>query len=185
MKKLFGLLGLALTAGALMIGPVLAHEGREVGDYEIYFGWRNEPAFAGQLNGPEVYIGLHHGDEVSDPQAVLEALEIDLQAEITFGPENVTVALEPAFPYYADESLNLVADIIPTLPGDYVFRIFGTIGDVEVDETFDSADGEFSSVEPSSDIQFPAAGAADLDALLVRIAELEARLSALEAASGS
>ena len=29
------------------------HEGREVGDYVIEFGWRIEPAYAGILNGPE------------------------------------------------------------------------------------------------------------------------------------
>jgi hypothetical protein len=181
LKKLLAVFAVLVIA-ALALSPVLAHEGREAGAYEIFFGWRNEPAFAGQLNGPDLFIGLHHADDVEDPQAVLEALDIAVQAEITFGPETMTVALEPAYPYYEDGYLNLVADVIPTLPGDYIFRIFGTIGDQEIDETFDSADGEFSSVEPTADIQFPAAGAVDVAGLMMRIAELEARLEALESA---
>jgi hypothetical protein len=44
---------------ALIIGTVAAHEGREVGAYELVFGWRVEPALAGYPNGPELYISLH------------------------------------------------------------------------------------------------------------------------------
>ena len=46
-------------------------------------------------------------------------------------------------------------DLIPTQPGDYSFHLTGTIGDATIDETFDSSKGEFSTVEPITDIQFP------------------------------
>lgn len=158
---------------SLLSVTVFAHEGREVGEYELNFGWRNEPAFAGLFNGPEVYINLHHASEDAEFPA---DVEVSLQAEVMFGSETKKLMLEPAW----GETGHFIADLIPTLPGDYTFRVFGTIGDVEVDEMFSSADGEFSTVEPASDIMFPAAGAVDTAALLARIEALEARLAALE-----
>ncbi len=158
---------------SLLSVTVLAHEGREVGEYELNMGWRNEPAFVGQFNGPEVYISLHHAPEGT---AFPADVEVSLQAEVMFGSETKKLRLEPAW----GETGHFIADLIPTLPGDYTFRIFGKIGDVEVDEVFSSADGEFSTVEPASDIMFPAAGAVDMAALLARIEALEARLAALE-----
>jgi hypothetical protein len=148
--------------------PVLAHEHREVGEYSITFGWRVEPAYAGQLNGPEVSLSLHDAHDEAFPEDV----EVSLSAEISFGDQVMLLALEPAF----GETGHYVANVIPTLPGDYSFRVFGTIGDTEVDEVFTSADGEFSSIEPSSDILFPAVPS-DTEAL---IAALEARIAALE-----
>ena len=97
---------------------------------------------------------------------------VSLSAEISFGDQIMLLALEPVF----GETGNYVADVIPTLPGDYSFRVFGTIGDTEVDEVFTSADGEFSSVEPATDILFPAVPS-DTETL---IAALEARIAALE-----
>lgn len=164
--------------------PVLAHEGREVGDYAITFGWRNEPAYAGQINGPEVFITLHHEDAEADQgdhaEAFPEDVVVDLQAEVTFGDQSTTLVLVPV----RDEAGHYVASLLPALPGDYTFRVFGTIGDVAVDEVFSSSNGEFSSVEPLDDIRFPVIENdtdALIDALEARIAELEARLAALEA----
>lgn len=173
MKRLVLLFSLLLSA--LFALPAAAHEGREVGDYELVFGWRNEPALAGLFNGPEILIRPHGGGDLPAD------LAIDLQAEVTFGPETTTIRFRPAF----GEPNRYIAELIPTLPGDYSFRVFGTIGDLEVDEVFNSADGEFSSVEPLEDILFPReAGdtAAIIARLEARIAELEARIAALESA---
>lgn len=149
--------------------PVMAHEHREVGEYSITFGWRNEPAYVGQLNGPEVSLSLHDAHDEPFP----EDIEVDLRAEISFGDQIMLLTLEPVF----GETGNYVADVIPALPGDYSFRIFGTIGDTDVDEVFTSADGEFSTVEPLSDILFPMIETEDE----ARVAALEARIAALEA----
>ncbi|MDX1991029.1 MAG: hypothetical protein SF029_01485 [bacterium] len=92
---------------------------------------------------------------------------------MTFGDQTVTIPLRQSF----SSPTHFIAELIPSLPGDYVFRIFGTIGEVEVNETFDSADGEFSSVEPATDIMFPAVDGMDES----RIADLEARIAELEA----
>jgi hypothetical protein len=165
---------------ALLALPVAAHEGREVGEYSIAFGWKVEPAYAWQANGPEVYVETHHEgedeheDEHSDEPNPLEGVEISLQAEVTFGDQSMVIQLEPAF----GEIGHYVGDLTPTLPGDYTFHITGTIGDVAVDETFTSADGEFGSVEPQTDVLFPLPAGGDLQA---QIAALEARIAALEA----
>jgi hypothetical protein len=166
---------LVLVAALLTFAlPVLAHEGREVGEYMIVFGWRVEPAITGYPNGPELTI-THH-----DTEEPLEGAEATLQLEVSFGDQTMAVPLRAAW----QEPGHYIADLIPTLPGDYTFHLTGTIGETTVDETFSSADGEFSTVEPSSDIMFPQMGAGDMAAtiadLQAQIADLQARLEALE-----
>lgn len=160
-----------LLAGILLlaVGAVSAHEGREVGDYDIHFGWRGEPAYAGQLNGPEIYIASLSDDDT----AALEGLDVNLRAEVTFGDQTTTVTFRPAW----GEVGHYIADLTPTLPGDYVFHVTGNIGDTQVDAIFTSADGQFSTVEPTTDLMFPSARSME-----ARIADLEARVRALEAA---
>jgi hypothetical protein len=181
--RLLSVLILSVVIFSLSIVPTLAHEGRELGDYNISFGWRNEPAFSGLMNGPDLYISLP--EPVENQQELLEGLEVAVQVEVSFGPESRTLTLEPDFPFYEEFDgvgyVNYVADLIPTLPGDYTFRVFGTIGELEVDETFTSLDGEFSTIEPVTDYMFPEAGIVDTAALLARIEALEARLAELEA----
>ena len=49
------------------------------------------------------------------------------------------------------------ADLIPTAPGHYRFRFFGSMAETAVNETFDSraGGGQFDDVESSADLQFP------------------------------
>ena len=134
-------LGLLLTLAL----PAMAHEGREVGEAMIVFGWRVEPAYTTLFNGPELSIVNH------DTEEPIEGLEETLQLEISFGDQTKVLRLRAVW----GEPGNYTADLIPTQPGDYNFRLSGTIGETEVDETFTSADGDFSTVEPVSDIMFP------------------------------
>jgi len=135
----------ALSVLLTLALPTLAHEGREVGEALIVFGWRVEPAYTTLLNGPELFINHH------DTEEPIEGLEETLQLEISFGDQTKVLRLRAVF----GEPGSYTADLIPTQPGDYSFRLTGTIGETEVDETFTSADGEFSPVEPVSDILFP------------------------------
>lgn len=151
--------------------PSLAHEGREVGEYVIVFGWRVEPAITGYPNGPEMTISHH------DTEEPLEGAETTLQLEVSFGDQTMIVPLRAAW----QEPGHYIADLIPALPGDYSFHLTGTIGETAVDEMFTSADGEFSSVEPSSDIMFPQVSAGDTAALAATIAELQAAVAELQA----
>jgi hypothetical protein len=183
MKKLSLLTLIVLILASAM--PTLAHEDRTMEDFSFAVGWRVEPAFSGQMNGPDVYIAIAN-PPAEGARSALEALDVDLQIEVSFGPESITLPLEPNLPFYSESEggghINFVADLVPTLPGDYTFRVTGTIEGLAVDETFTSADGMFSTVEPLSDIQFPRAGAIDLAALLERIETLEARLAEIESA---
>lgn len=170
-----------LAMGAV---TVFAHEHREVGEYALTFGWRVEPALVGFPNGPELTIDLHSEEEAghehaegdehaeADPMA---GVEVSLQVEVTFGPATKTMPLELSW----GTTNHFIADLIPTRPGDYTFRVFGTIGDLEVDEVFNSADGDFSSVAPSTDVTFPDAIPSVVE-LQEIIAALEARIAVLE-----
>lgn len=170
--KFTRVVALAVMAALLVFAlPALAHEGREVGEQLIVFGWRVEPALAGLINGPEVTI-THH-----DTEEPFEGAEETLQLEVSFGDQTMAVPLRAAW----GEPGHYIADLIPTLPGDYTFHLTGTLGDVTVDETFTSADGEFSSVEPATDVMFPQTGAADVSALQAQIAELQAQIAELQA----
>jgi hypothetical protein len=124
------ILMIALALALILALPSMAHEGREVGEGAdaavITFGWRVEPAYTTLLNGPELLVVNH---DSSEPVLGLEDT-LELTGSYT-------------------------ADLIPTQPGDYSFQLTGTIGNVTVDETFSSADGEFSTVEPIADIMFP------------------------------
>jgi hypothetical protein len=182
------MLRLLLTILALLVLslPAAAHEQREVGPYEIAVGWRVEPAYVGLMNGPEVFVsrtgeGEDHGhDHDSGPESAhhdsegLAGVPVDLSVEVSFGGQSVTLPLRPVW----GTSGHYVADLIPTMPGDYTFRVFGTIGETAIDETLTSADGLFSTVEPVEDILFPVIE--PQDNAQTRIAELEARIAELE-----
>jgi hypothetical protein len=143
--KNFRLSVLVLALSLLLTLTATAHEGREVGEVSIVFGWRVEPAYTTLFNGPELRIAHH---ETEEP---IEGLEETLQLEISFGDQTKVLRLRAVF----GEPGSYMADVIPTQPGDYTFHLTGTIGEDEVDETFTSADGDFSTVEPVSDIMFP------------------------------
>lgn len=162
-----------LMCALLLSATVYAHEGREVGDYELVFGWRVEPAYVGVFNGPELEITRHDTDEP------LQGADDTLTLTVQFGDQSMPLRLYPM----SGTRGHYTADLIPTRPGDYTFVLTGTLDDVEVDETFTSADGEFSTVEPSSDVLFPAleSDSARIDALQAQIDELRAQIDALRA----
>lgn len=140
-----------LSLGALVAlpaSPASAHESREVGDHTFVVGWYDEPAFANSKNGPEVTI-THQG---KDP--VVEGVE--LEVEIGFEGETVTLPLEPAFlvGVYGDPG-NYNADIYPTRPGTYTFHITGSIEGEPVDETFTSGPDTFGDIEDPNEVAFP------------------------------
>lgn len=172
-RSIYALIIMILVLSMGIVGTASAHEGREVGDYLLEFGWQSEPAYAGLLNGPELFIEVHDAAEGTPfPEDVVVSLDV----EVTFGSESITLPLEVVY----GETGHYSADLLPTLPGDYTFRIIGTIGDTPIDEQFTSSDGEFSTVEPLEDIAFPSAGMSDITTLLAQIEALEARLTALE-----
>jgi hypothetical protein len=144
----------------------LAHEHRTVlENYEFVVGWLNEPAIAYEPNGLDFRVtffpnGVPEEGEQAEGEGQpeeegqpMEGLEETLQAEIIAGGGAATreLTLEPAF----GEEGAYESPLIPTVPGDYTFRIFGDLEGQEVDESFTSGPETFSVINEPSEIQFP------------------------------
>jgi hypothetical protein len=129
----------------------LAHERRTIGSgkYDVVVGWDAEPAYVGQKNAASIRISKA-GTNPAEPVA---GADKTLKVEIRQGGATRTFALRAVFGqpgYYG-------ADIVPTRAGDYVWTFTGSIGDDQINETFDSADGKFDRVQGASDLEFPLA----------------------------
>ena len=128
-------------------GPVHAHEGRHVGEYNLVVGFLHEPAIVEEPNGLELRVSKgHHGSE--EP---VEGLADTLQAEVIFGGQVMPLKLSPVW----GEPGAYKAEFIPTAEGSYTFRIFGTIEGTPVDERFTSGPQTFSEVYSRSELSFP------------------------------
>jgi len=164
---------------SLAVGTVLAHEGREVGDYNINIGWIVEPAYEGFMNGVEIRVTRvveggddHHGEATSmskddeaagsmamadhhDGAPAVEGLENTLQVEVVYVPTGAARVVN----LIADvnEPGRYTADLLPTTSGVYEFRVFGAIEGRQVDETFASkgGGGGFDDIRPLASLQFP------------------------------
>lgn len=140
----------ALVAVALMaVAPsaVFAHETRDVAGYKFVVGWIGEPALEGQKNGVDLRI--------TQADKPVEGVEKTLQVEITHKASGTkkTFALRTIF----RDPGHYTADIIPTAPGQYEMRLFGKVGNAEVNETFISGPGRYGDIEPTTEIAFPVA----------------------------
>ncbi len=163
---------------SLTVGTVLAHEGRQVGDYNINIGWIVEPAYEGFMNGVEVRVtrvaeggGESHGESTSMSMddagggmamaghhggtEAVEGLENTLQVEVVYVPTGASRVVNLSADVY--EPGRYTADLLPTTPGVYEFRVFGAIEGMQVDETFASmgGGGGFDDIRPLASLQFP------------------------------
>ena len=142
-KKLFALACLiALAALFVNLQIASAHETITVGDYEIVYGWLNEPPIAGQLNGVEIFVNNTSGEG----QAVEEHIIHTLVVELSYGAESKTLILEPVF----DTAGAFDATILPTIPGVYSLKFSGMLGGTPVDEEV-----ELEEVQAPDAVQFP------------------------------
>src|SRR5688500_9747989 len=115
---------LALIALLLNFQYAFAHESITVGDYEIVYGWANEPPIAGQLNGVEIFVMNTTNSEPGE-EHVIHSLTVNL----TYGGESKTLTLEPGF----EEPGAFRATVLPTIPGLYSLKFSGTVGEAAVD----------------------------------------------------
>jgi hypothetical protein len=83
----------------------------------------------------------------------VEGLEATLQVEVTHIPTGVSKVM-PLRSVFGEPG-HYAADLIPTAPGQYRFRFFGTIEGMDVDEAFESGPDTFSNIESSQELQFP------------------------------
>ena len=155
----FAALGGIALGLALLVSPALvqAHETRTIADgkYEIVAGFMNEPVFAGDKSGLEFWVSevaaATPAAEAEAEGTPVEGLEETLQAEVIFGDQTMDLPIEAT---YAEPG-GYGSVFFPMQPGDYTFRIYGTIGDVEVDETFTSGPETFGAVADPAPLQFP------------------------------
>lgn len=147
----------AAASVALLLSMVIvpmsafAHERRTIGNgkYDVVVGWDVEPAYADQKNGASIRISTAG----SNPAEPVVGAEKSLTVDIRQGATTRNFPLRSVFGqpgYY-------VADILPTREGDYQWTFKGTIGDQQVNDTFDTADGKFNKVESAAGLQFPQA----------------------------
>ncbi len=78
---------------------------------------------------------------------------LGLQVEITHQATGAVkvLSLNEVF----DDPGHYVADLIPTAPGAYQFRVFGNVEGEEIDEAFVGGPNTFDEVQPQRVIQFP------------------------------
>src|SRR5262245_44848929 len=138
-----GLIALMLMVLGLTIKPGPAHERREVGAYQFVVGFLTEPAFEGLKNGVDLRVLR------AEAQQPVEGLEHTLQVEVTYVPSGAAKVLRLRTIYR--EPGRYTADLIPTAPGQYRFRFFGSITEMAINETFNSraGGGQFDDVESS------------------------------------
>src|ERR687883_891506 len=150
MRKMKMLLPAALLAAVTLLPTgAFAHEHRTIGNgkYDVTVGWDAEPAYAGFKNGASIRIA----QAGSNPAVPVEGADKTLKVQIRQGASTREFPLRAVFGqpgYY-------VADILPTRAGDYQWTFVGSIGDVKINDKFDSADGKFNGVESSTALQFP------------------------------
>jgi hypothetical protein len=152
---------IALVCSLLFLPSIAgAHETRTIGDgeYEIVVGFMNEPVFAGDKSGLEFWVtevaaATPAAGEETEGTPV-EGLAETLQAEVIYGDQTMELPLTAMW----DEPGGYYSVFFPTeSEGDYSFRIFGAIGETEIDETFTSGPETFGPVEDPAPLRFPSA----------------------------
>ena len=185
---------------------VFGHEDREEGEYIFKVGFLDEPAYEGQRNAVSLRVtkmkaeeqGEGHGDAAQKDMAEesdhahdgsatvpVEGLEAALQVEVTHVPTGASKVMNLRAAW--NDPGHYLADLIPTSPGHYRFRFFGTIEGNEIDSTYDSraGGGSFDDIREASTIHFPetVASGRELESA-VRGARTEAQ-QARDAAAGA
>jgi len=165
LRLLVAVLVSTLTVGLLALsssGAALAHERRAVGNYEMEVGFLIEPAIANQLNGVFMHIEFFPngapeiaGGEESEGEGGGEpVLGADQTTSVTVTVGGAAATGELEFEPLEDPG-SYVASFIPTLPGDYTFRILGEIAGTEIDQTFESGPNTFEPVVDPAELEFP------------------------------
>ena len=123
----------------------------EAGDYHTKGEGDDDDGDEGMSMSKKVASsGSGHGDTVA-----VEGLEETLQVEVTHVASEASRVLALHADLY--EPGRYTADLIPTTPGVYQFRVFGTIEGTPVDQPFLSrgGGGGFDDIRSSAGLQFP------------------------------
>ena len=162
----------ALVQLLIACGTILAHEHRQVGEYEMIVGWIDEPAYVGYKNGVQLRLIDAAGKPVLD-------LGDELKVTVVFGDQQTERApLTPAFGATSGRPGEYRVTLIPTRPGLYAFHFAGAIKGQKVNEVFTASPQTFDPVRDSSEIEFPAKDPTRAD-LALRLQRMAPRLDRL------
>lgn len=132
---------LTLLLGLILVSMITklayAHERVEIGPYVLVVGWVNEPAIVGERNA--LFL------EVLENEEPVTGVEGTLDAELQYGGRTFRSNLMPT-----TTPGHYTVEFFPTVRGQYAVRLFGAIGDTEVDEVV-----EPEEVFSGERIQFP------------------------------
>jgi len=141
-KKLWTAGLISLIALLLNFQLAFAHESVTVGDYEIEYGWLEEPAIVGQQNAIIVFVSNTSSGEAQPVEDVSS-----LTVTVSYGGQSKVLTLQPLG---EDTPGQFVAPILPTVPGTYTLIFGGKLEDTDV-----SAEVEPEEVESAAILQFP------------------------------
>jgi hypothetical protein len=176
------ILGGSLAIASLLVfaSPASAHEDFTEGRFELAIGFAEEPAYAGQPNGVQLFLN-ENGHPVTD-------LGDELQVTVTFGDQTSDpMTFQPAFEVGEFGTPgDYRAFFVPSQPGGYTFHLTGTFHGQKFDETADSGPKTFDDVQDLNAASFPQVNAPSNEELATRIDQEAARTSdAVKAAAAS
>lgn len=172
-------LAMVAAVSALFIAataaPASAHVRKTVGPYRLLIGFGNEPTYAGAQNS--VFLQLTNAK--TGAPIVDEGLGDTLHVGVAFGTQTKLLPLVSSFDPDSGQGTRGVynAYFIPTVPGDYTFHFFGSIGKQKVNITVRSSPTTFDSAHDPASIEFPQQAPSNLQ-LAQRAAAESARLAA-------
>jgi hypothetical protein len=144
--RILTLLATLAIATTAIVMPAAARETRTLADrFTVEIGFVHEPAIQADTNG--MWLRITEGDQP------VEGLEQTLQAEVIYGD---AVRLLPVIPSIEEAGV-YTSTFIPVQPGDYTFRISGSIADLAIEESFTSAPEGVAPVDARIDYEFPTA----------------------------
>ena len=158
--SIVALCGITISTLLMLVSPPVAeaHEVRQLagGKYQIVVGFIGEPVFAGDKSGLEFFVSdLSQATPAAGEQAAdgapVEGLEETLKAEVIFGDQTMELPLTARF----NTPGAYQSVFFPAQPGDYTFRIYGTLDGADVDESFTSSPEGFGAVEDPAPLHFP------------------------------
>jgi len=146
--RVFVLVAATAVLAVVSAPAAFAHESRKVGRWNFDVGWQIEPTYTGFPNA--VHLGLNDAND--KPYLTLgDTLKVD----VTTGGKSITLAFQPNFEGGEGELGVYIAAVLPTRPGTYAFRIYGTIKGDKIDQTFTCGETTFDCVKDAAEAQFP------------------------------
>jgi hypothetical protein len=175
-----------ILAGSLAVASLLlfasaasAHVDFTEGHFDGALGFAEEPAYAGQPNGVQLFLN-ENGRPVTD-------LGDELQLTVTFGDQTSDpMTFEPAFEVGEFGTPgDYRAFFVPSQPGGYTLHLTGTFHGQKFDETATSGPKTFDDVQDLNAASFPQVNSPSNEELATRIDQEAARTAEAVKAAGA